>query len=135
METRTARRRWMRRLAVLAIPAASLPVMLATGAQADQLGPCIEANPDSPTTCGSGVFGIAVCGGTAGTTGPTGGTNLGGLPSDATIQEGVAGTAGVDAVGTGIGGTSPDGHAIVWTGTGVHAGIGSTQGGAAECPE
>lgn len=72
METRPTRRRWMRRLLVLAIPAAALPVTMAApaSAEADQAA-CVSVwttSPNVQTGCGANsdttpphVVGLQVC--------------------------------------------------------------------------
>lgn len=126
MEARGTRRRWMRRLLVLAIPAAALPVTMAVPASADHVG-CVEVST-TPTTCGTGdPVGVAICGTDEAYDKPD--QNI-----DPSIEDGTAtvsinpnnsDTAGVDADARDFGGTSPQGHVVVYAGD-THAGIGST---------
>jgi len=120
----------MRRLLVLAIPAAALPVTLIAPAQADELV-CVEAST-TPTACGSGVVGIAVCDPTDPYSPPA--TNIDPTATDGTATVSVnGGVAGVDAETTDFGTASPQGHVVVW-GDGAHAGVGSTTAGVVDCP-
>jgi hypothetical protein len=127
-----SRRRWALLFCLAVAPGAALPLLIAGGAKANSVG-CLEVST-TPTACGSGVVGVAICGLTGGTTGPATGVNVSGAPNSASISVN-AGAAGVDAAGQNIASTSPQGHAIVWTSSGAHAGVGSTTGGVVDCPE
>lgn len=110
-----------------------VPLLFASPGGANHLI-CVEASA-TPTECGSGILGIAVCGPTGGSVGPDTNIDLSGLPNSGIIHVNALGTAGVDAEGVNILSAGPSGHAIVWTATGVHAGVGSTTGGNVDCPE
>lgn len=136
METRSTRRRWMRRLLVLAIPAAALPVMWVAPASADHVA-CIEVSP-TPTECGTGdPVGVAICG-VEGEGTQTRATQVN-PPSGGSADVVVNGeVVGFDSHAEGLGGQSPEGWAVVWVDDsvagGAHVGIGSTTNMVNRCP-